>query len=549
MPSLASGKSFHTVLGETRGFRAALVMSTILAGCGALAMTATPAKAADTDQLENQINTLQYQVDQLRAMQEDEQAKMKAAIGTNKPAVPYVTGGNRFGLSSADGKNTIELTGRLHFDAGDYFSQTPADKTSSGPATTSHELASGINARRARIGVTGKLAGDFAYTLIYDFGNSQDTGGGSSPLTGVAYQAGIENAYITYNGFNNVNNLVPIAFDVGYLDLPITLDEATSSNDIMFMERDSSQIVAVTNTGGGDYRSAAGIRSYKPDYWTGLYLTGPTSGTNHTGAGTTSATTGAGAGTTNAGAFGNEAYGVGGRATYQFLTGPDYSLHAGLNVLYSVPQRGNGGASPSIALSDRPQLRVDPTSTLTVTVPDNSATVGGAELAGAYGPFFFQGEYYRYEIVQYRGAGVIGPLPTLGFNGGYVEASYSIGGTRHYNPSTGAYTAVIPTVPFSMANGGGGAWELAARFGAINLNTDLPGGGHLFNTTGGVSGGDQKSYALGVNWYPSTNLRFMLDYTRTDVDDRWVAGALAGSQQVNDGVHVNALGARAQFSF
>src|ERR1700730_13292834 len=46
-----------------------------------------------------------------------------------------------------------------------------------------------------------------------------------------------ENAYITYNG------LRPVAFDPGYLDGPFTLDEATSSNDIMFIDRAGVQNV------------------------------------------------------------------------------------------------------------------------------------------------------------------------------------------------------------------------------------------------------------------------------------------------------------------
>ncbi len=59
---------------------------------------------------------------------------------------------------------------------------------------------------------------------------------------------------------------MPLAFDLGYLDVPFTLDESISSNDTMFMERSSSQVVAVA-LGGGDNRSAFGARSYKTNYW------------------------------------------------------------------------------------------------------------------------------------------------------------------------------------------------------------------------------------------------------------------------------------------
>ncbi len=53
---------------------------------------------------------------------------------------------------------------------------------------------------------------------------------------------------------------MPVAIDAGYLDVPWTLDESTSSNDIMFLERSSPQVIA-TELGGGDFRSAGGRRS------------------------------------------------------------------------------------------------------------------------------------------------------------------------------------------------------------------------------------------------------------------------------------------------
>src|SRR4029077_5230698 len=46
-----------------------------------------------------------------------------------KPA-PHVveTAGHRVGLESADGRNSIFLTGRLHFDVGHYVDYTPASR-------------------------------------------------------------------------------------------------------------------------------------------------------------------------------------------------------------------------------------------------------------------------------------------------------------------------------------------------------------------------------------------------------------------------------------
>ena len=485
-----------------------------------LMLAAGPALAQSTpdiQRLEDQIQSMQQELNALKAAQ----AQAKPA---DSPKV-VETPGHRFGLASADGANSIFLTGRLHLDAGDYFDGTPAGGPVSGHGPGSNAagpLNGGINARRARIGITGTVMTDWAYTLIYDFGGSSDTlttGQSGAPTSG------LENAYVTYNGFYRPAYAVPVAIDLGYQDVPWTLDEATSSNDIMFMERASPQVVA-TAFGAGDFRSALGARSNNDRYWAGAYLTGPTSGSVHT-----------------ANHFGD--YAVLGRASYQLVDSGAASLHVGVDVAHLFHRNGN-----SLVLADRPELRIDPTNLLnTGTIPGQRGSVAGAELAASFGNLYAQGEYYHIMVDQ--NARGINPVdgrvnavsPTLNFDGGYVQASYSVGGRRKYNPATGAYGGVIPDHPFSVTGGGWGAVEFAARFSAVNLNDHLR-TGMTPSLTGGVAGGDQKGYSLGINWYPNTNVRFMLDYLREDVNN-----LLTGAAQNPAGGHVQAVAVRTQFSF
>ncbi len=86
-------------------------------------------------------------------------APVSTVKGEPAPRCTFVTETptHHFGLSSADGQNTIELTGRLHLDAGDYFGYKPHTGT-----TDRKGLASGVNLRRARIGVIGKFQGDLS---------------------------------------------------------------------------------------------------------------------------------------------------------------------------------------------------------------------------------------------------------------------------------------------------------------------------------------------------------------------------------------------------
>ena len=182
---------------------------------------------------------------------------------------------------------------------------------------------------------------------------------------------------ITYNGFNK--GPLPLAFDLGYMETPFTLQQATSSNDILFMERASSQVIA-TNMFAGDSRSAFGVRSNNDRYWAGIYLTGPTSGAN------------------------------------RYRRYDDRQLRPRCLPAAADPrifgasrrQRGRpaqGAGLPGFGhLSDRPELRVDPTSIIgtgalgSATNPVTGAQVYGVEAAAGWRNLFLQGEFLHVDV-------------------------------------------------------------------------------------------------------------------------------------------------------
>jgi phosphate-selective porin OprO/OprP len=530
----------------------------VIAVVAALAPTAAAAQSVPTDridaielhirQLEGELQALKRELggtrEQLRESRRDaEMARAQAQQAASRaeaaaqariaapppppvaaaPPAPHVvqTGGNRFGLESADGRNSIYLTGRLHFDVGDYLDYNPQSK-----AAAVQNLTSGVNARRARIGVTGKFAGDWVYNLIYDFGGSSD---GFPPNSG-APASGIQTASLTYNGLNR--GPLPLAFDIGYMDTPFTLEEATSTNYILFVERPSIQAVA-SNIFANDFRSALGVRSNDERYWGGVYLTGPQSGAVH-----------------NAG----EQYGAFGRATYQVLQAPDYSLHLGGDVGGLLKPPTVGGV-PTITLSDRPELRVDPTAILstgalgTAAHPVTGAAVYGVEAAATYQNFFLQGEYYHVDVDR-------SGLLSNGFDGGYIEGSWILTGEpRKYDASSGSYVNPVPTHPLSPWEDqyGFGAVELAARVSTISLNDDFTPGVAPTSTSNAVGGGKQTVYAVGLNWYPNANIRFMFDYLHGSIDKRFSTAVGGGNPGTTLGTPVggnfDAVVMRTQFAF
>jgi hypothetical protein len=88
-----------------------------------------------------------------------------------------------------------------------------------------------------------------------------------------------------------------------------------------------------------------------------------------------------------------------------------------------------------------------------------------------------RGEYYQIGVTQSKLPSV--PSPRLGFNGGYVEGGWVITGEPIPNSADRASWG-RPRVdhPFSVGGGGIGAWEIAARYSTVNLNSNVTLAGH-----------------------------------------------------------------------
>jgi phosphate-selective porin OprO/OprP len=498
--------------------RAVLLAAGLSVGVAA-AQDSTPENAAlqkRLDEQQQQIQALQHRIEAAKAAATTpaDASAIPGRAATVAPATdnePRVTQSatNKFAVQSADGAYSIGLTGLVQGDTGGYL-RFKADS----PAAGIQKLSSGFNARRARIGITGTAYGDWAYRFIYDAGNSQDTTPG-----------GIETAQITYTGFKGIAIDLP-----GYSSTPFTLEQATSSADLPFIERSTPSNIAIVFN-AGDSRSNTGVRVYGDRYWFGAFLTGPASGDAHT--------------------LVQERFGAFQRATVQVLSGTDYSLHLGVGIdeLIRAPNTGPGTAY-AIALSDRPELRIDPTALLntgnigSVKNPVSSGRVYGVESAGGWHGLFAQSEYFHYQVSR-RG------LSTDDFDGGYGAVGWTITGeNRAYNRLTGSYGSILPRHPFSSRPGGGwGAWEVLARVSYTDLTDNFISGTALTAQPDAVNGGRQVSYTAGLNWYPNTLLRFVFNYVHTEVhklNDTAVPGAPLG---VAVGTRTDGIALRAQVSY
>ena len=67
--------------------------------------------------------------------------------------------------------------------------------------------------------------------------------------------------------------------------------------------------------------------------------------------------------------------------------------------------------------------------------------------------------------------------------------------------------------------------------------------------TGGINGGDQKGIDVGINWYPNVNMRFMVDFIHTNLDQLWKPTSNGTASTTPAGTHIDAVAARSQFVF
>lgn len=329
---------------------------------------------------------------------------------------------------------------------------------------TNTELGSGHELRRARLEMGATLWKVWKLKFQYDFTEVGDS------------VEGIRDMYIQYTGFK------PATFTIGHYKEPFSLEELTSSKYITFMERAQPVGLAPSrNLGAGADTTLADMVGLQG----GVFGEGVDSG----------------------GGPDTSGYGFTGRAYFSPIHESDRVLHVGVAGGYR-----NINESDTIRFRERMESHV--TSTRLIDTGDFDAediTLLGLEAAGVLGPFSLQGEYIRTNVNR-----AIAGNPDVDIDGWYVFGSWFLTGeSRNYEfDKGGAFGSISPNSV--VGKGGYGAWEVAARFSSLDLND------------GDILGGEQDIFTAGLNWYPTKNLRFMVNYNT--VIDRDENGNFPGAE-------------------
>ena len=484
----------------------------------------------------------------------EEEGKLITKGHTSKTSVTPVVKekDGAFILESANARNSIQLTGRMHLDYRhnnmDIYSTDFNDRDSA-------SVADGWELRRARLGVKGVLAKDFKYEIV-----------GNLPGT-----ATVDVAYLDFAKYKEMQ------IRMGKFKQPFNLEELTSSNNIDFMERSYVNQLAPAKKIG------AMIFGEPKDGFTYALSTFSMNDTELDSK--------------------NDKASFAGRSTLNFaqlMGNKEAVMHlgiAGFDAEYNVtPTTSSGSASaesranilafrtPGRGLSSifRAQIGgdlINNTSTTTVSgctplAPAASCTAtttstqqgaisnstsqvksnaAGLEGAIALKNFKLQGEYTR---ANYSGSyNNRAEALDMDVKAMYGEVMWLVTGEKYADAyKAGTFGAIKPISNFDLDTNQWGAWEVGFRMEKYEVN-DLA--ATLAGTTNGtrvqgtatctttsdsatssssnINGCSSKSttYTAGIKWILNPNLMVKLNYSRTNFGNEWEYYDLNDSQRLN----------------
>lgn len=366
-------------------------------------------------------------------------------------------------VQSGDDNFKINFGGRLHAT---YTNSSVDDLSADDPID-------GTEIRRARIYMKGKMYKKFGYMAEIDFGGEK---------------VGVKDFFATYEPNKNW------VLTAGHQKHAFSMEVQESSNDIMFAER---SFVYALSTPYFDRAIGVNLKAIG-DNWNvqgGIYGEGMKEHDNASG-------------TTRR----NEGTGYAIRGTYNPILTKTSVLHLGANYGYrsaSDDGKVNNNKSPSFAYETTNMSSLKVINSGTIEGFD-SVSMGALELAGMKGPWSFQSEYAQGTVSRKDG------YSDYDVNAYYVQGAYTLTGeSRTYKAADGEFKRLKPNKNFDPDAGTWGAWELALRHDAIDLNdADF------------TNAGEAKRLTANVNWYLNENMRIVTGLERTyDIESAAVTQA------------------------
>lgn len=360
------------------------------------------------------------------------------------------------------------------------------------------------NARRLRLYFAWRYK-DWVVNLTPDFGSSSVDGSVS-----------LFEANLNYTGIKHTT------LTVGYFQPRSEEESAERSGAFEFLERPTI-VDLVRNLAGGVARFSVGGEHYEDRWLVAAYFTGQKFGDRNKDTTIVDSQTGG-------------VFRIAGRPYVS--KDVDVYLGAGATSAFKVNQNSKGR---TYTFSDNVEVPLGETSLLTSGALSDVAQIwaAGPELALRWRRFLLKGQYYHVGVQRGHETNAE-QLPSLGFDGWYVAANYTLlGKGRAFNAKTAAFTTPGVVEDFDPFRNHWGALEISGRWSVTDLDGVASQGG------AGINGDQQTVWEAGLNWYPTRHVKFMVDY------DHFI---VSRSKGVSGGYNVlgrdgNALVGRVQASF
>ncbi len=383
------------------------------------------------------INKAQYK--ELSKKEAPAQAVPEKKAASNSDAVKVSVGEKGLKVESADKQFKFQFGGRLQVEANGDVGDNELSKGST----------EGVEVRRARLYMRGVVWGDYKYIVEADFADNE---------------IAIKDAFLTYKGFEWVE------ITVGHQKQSISMELQESSNDIMFTERSTVNVLTAPV-----FDRAIGLHFKSSDKnWSAqLGFYGDSMKPEKNG-------------------HIDEGWSVTSRLTYAPINTKRQALHLGAFGGYKGFSSANSRVKFSSETTHMSNLK------LTNVAVDhvNGVGIAGVEAAFMQGPFSVQSEYAHEWVTRNSGE------KDLDLNAVYVQVGWTLTGeSRRYKGSDGEFKYLKPNQNFSWKNGTWGAFELAARYGL----SDIAYGSY-------VDGTKEQDITAALNWYLNNNVRLMADY-------------------------------------
>jgi phosphate-selective porin OprO/OprP len=454
--------------------------SNLLAGSIAvvLGLAAAGTQADELSELRERLDAQEQKIRILERKLELQEEAAKAAA----PTTPIVRASPQqgFRIQSADGANVARLRGVLHFD-GRYF----ADDVT--PATADTWLL-----RRVRPTLEG------TFNKIYDFRFTPDFAGGRTIILDAFVAARLQPwAVVT----------------AGKFKVPVGLERLVSATDLRFIERGlPTSLVPNRDLGlqlGGDI--ADGVVNYSVGYFNGV-SDGSSSDSNTPNADAENDTKGDWAARVflqpflNSDNFALRGLGFGIAGTYVNSTG---STTTTLLPSYRTPGQQTffsyRGTTPGVngTIADGERLRWTPQAYYSI------------------GSFAVLGEYVTVSQDVSRLTPTAGlRRDTLDNTAWQVQLAWFATGEDE------SFRGFTPQSIFDPSQGTWGAFELVARYHELDIDDDAFIGGADSFANPESAASKASAWGVGVNWYPTQNYKWSLNYDVTRFD----GGAATGDR-------------------